>query len=298
MTAGQTLRARTERIIALHGVFLKKRYGQNFLIDENVLRGIVEASGIRNTDSVLEIGPGIGTLTAALSDSAAFVTSVEIDRSLIPVLEATLMGRDNVEIVCADILKYDIEGLAGEKNGGRPLKVVANLPYYITTPIMMKLLESRLPIESMTFMVQKEVAERLTASPGSKAYGALTLAASYHADVSVALIVPKSAFLPSPEVDSAVVTLKNCLSPKISVRDEELLFRLIRASFQQRRKTLYNGLKGMSVLPCSLEVLRGKIEMLGRGAMVRGEDLSLEEFASLADSLTAAKRIPAADPRQ
>ncbi|MCR4908677.1 MAG: 16S rRNA (adenine(1518)-N(6)/adenine(1519)-N(6))-dimethyltransferase RsmA [Lachnospiraceae bacterium] len=285
MTGGQTLRERTGRIIALHGVVLKKKYGQNFLIDEKVLRNIIEASGITREDSVLEIGPGIGTLTAALSDAAGSVTSVEIDRSLIPVLEDTLSDRDNVEIVCADILKYDIEGVAHGKNGGRPLKVVANLPYYITTPIMMKLLESSLPIESMTFMVQKEVAERLVASPGSKAYGALTLSAAYHANVSVAAIVPKSAFLPSPEVDSAVVTLKDCRSPKIRVRDEALLFRLIRASFQQRRKTLYNGLKGMPGLSCSVEELREKIEKLGKGAMVRGEELSLSEFAALADSL-------------
>ncbi len=282
--AAMTLRERTNRLVKLHNIVIKKKYGQNFLIDEGVLMRIIEAAGVGKEDAVLEIGPGIGTLTAALSDAASSVTAVEIDRSLIPVLADTLSDRDNVEIVCADILKYDIAALAEEKNGGKPMKVVANLPYYITTPIMMKLLESALPLESMTFMVQKEVAERLTAGPGSKAYGALTLAAAYHADVSVAAVVPKTAFLPAPEVDSAVVTLKNCRTPKVSVRDEALLFRLIRASFQQRRKTLVNGLKNTPGLHCSVEVIREKVEKLGKGAMVRGEELSLQEFASLADS--------------
>ena len=271
----------TIEILQKYNFNFKKKFGQNFLIDEHVLDKIIRAAEITKDDYVLEIGPGIGTMTQYLACAAREVTAVEIDRALIPILEDTLKEYDNVSIINEDILKVDIAALAKEKNGGRPIKVVANLPYYITTPIIMGLFESHVPLESITVMVQKEVADRMQVGPGTKDYGALSLAVQYYAEPYIVANVPPNCFMPRPAVGSAVIRLTRHQKPPVEVMDEKLMFRLIRASFNQRRKTLANGLKNSGELNLSKEVITAAIEKLGKGSSVRGEALDLEEFARL-----------------
>ncbi len=273
----------TIRVLQKYQFAFQKRYGQNFLIDTHVLNKIIDSACISKDDFVLEIGPGIGTLTQYLCEYAGAVTAVEIDRNLIPILEDTLQDYHNIEIVNQDIMKTDLSGLIGEHSGGRPVKIVANLPYYITTPIIMKLFETHVPAESITIMVQKEVAERMQAGPGTKDYGALSLAVQYYARPEIAAHVPPNCFMPRPKVGSAVVRLDCYSEPAIQVRDEKLLFRLIRASFNQRRKTLVNGLKSDPDMLLSKEQIQMCIEKLGVPVNVRGEKLILEQFAKLAD---------------
>lgn len=271
----------TIEILQKYNFNFQKKFGQNFLIDEHVLDKIIRAAEITKDDYVLEIGPGIGTMTQYLACAAREVTAVEIDRALIPILEDTLKEYDNVSIINEDILKVDIAALAKEKNGGRPIKVVANLPYYITTPIIMGLFESHVPLESITVMVQKEVADRMQVGPGTKDYGALSLAVQYYAEPYIVANVPPNCFMPRPAVGSAVIRLTRHQKPPVEVMDEKLMFRLIRASFNQRRKTLANGLKNSGELNFSKEVITAAIEKLGKGSSVRGEALDLEEFARL-----------------
>ena len=271
----------TIEILQKYNFNFQKKFGQNFLIDEHVLDKIIRAAEITKDDYVLEIGPGIGTMTQYLACAAREVTAVEIDRALIPILEDTLKEYDNVSIINEDILKVDIAALAKEKNGGRPIKVVANLPYYITTPIIMGLFESHVPLESITVMVQKEVADRMQVGPGPQDYGALSLAVQYYAESYIVANVPPNCFMPRPAVGSAVIRLTRHQKPPVEVMDEKLMFRLIRASFNQRRKTLANGLKNSGELNLSKEVITAAIEKLGKGSSVRGEALDLEEFARL-----------------
>lgn len=271
----------TIEVLQKYNFNFQKKFGQNFLIDEHVLDKIIRAAEITKDDYVLEIGPGIGTMTQYLACAAREVTAVEIDRALIPILEDTLKEYDNVSIINEDILKVDIAALAKEKNGGRPIKVVANLPYYITTPIIMGLFESHVPLESITVMVQKEVADRMQVGPGTKDYGALSLAVQYYAEPYIVANVPPNCFMPRPAVGSAVIRLTRHQKPPVEVMDEKLMFRLIRASFNQRRKTLANGLKNSGELNLSKEVITATIEKLGKGSSVRGEALDLEEFARL-----------------
>lgn len=271
----------TIEVLQKYNFNFQKKFGQNFLIDEHVLDKIIRAAEITKDDYVLEIGPGIGTMTQYLACVAREVTAVEIDRALIPILEDTLKEYDNVSIINEDILKVDIAALAKEKNGGRPIKVVANLPYYITTPIIMGLFESHVPLESITVMVQKEVADRMQVGPGTKDYGALSLAVQYYAEPYIVANVPPNCFMPRPAVGSAVIRLTRHQKPPVEVMDEKLMFRLIRASFNQRRKTLANGLKNSGELNLSKEVITAAIEKLGKGSSVRGEALDLEEFARL-----------------
>lgn len=261
----------------------QKKYGQNFLIDTHVLDKIIRSAGITKDDFVLEIGPGIGTMTQYLCASAREVTAVEIDKALIPILADTLKGFDNVEVINEDILKVDIKRLTEEKNQGRPIKVVANLPYYITTPIIMGLLESHVPIESITIMVQKEVADRMKTGPGSKDYGALSLAVQYYVKPEIVANVPPNCFMPRPNVGSAVIRLTRHKEPVVHVKDEKLMFRLIRASFNQRRKTLVNGLKNSGDLQFTKEQIEAAITAIGKPLTVRGEALTLEEFAALSN---------------
>ena len=271
----------TIEVLQKYNFNFQKKFGQNFLIDEHVLDKIIRAAEITKDDYVLEIGPGIGTMTQYLACAAREVTAVEIDRALIPILEDTLKEYDNVSIINEDILKVDIAALAKEKNGGRPIKVVANLPYYITTPIIMGLFESHVPLESITVMVQKEVADRMQVGPGTKDYGALSLAVQYYAEPYIVANVPPNCFMPRPAVGSAVIRLTRHQKPPVEVMDEKLMFRLIRAAFNQRRKTLANGLKNSGELNLSKEVITAAIEKLGKGSSVRGEALDLEEFARL-----------------
>lgn len=271
----------TIEVLQKYNFNFQKKFGQNFLIDEHVLDKIIRAAEITKDDYVLEIGPGIGTMTQYLACAAREVTAVEIDRALIPILEDTLKEYDNVSIINEDILKVDIAALAKEKNGGRPIKVVANLPYYITTPIIMGLFESHVPLESITVMVQKEVADRMQVGPGTKDYGALSLAVQYYAEPYIVANVPPNCFMPRPAVGSAVIRLTRHQKSPVEVMDEKLMFRLIRASFNQRRKTLANGLKNSGELNLSKEVITAAIEKLGKGSSVRGEALDLEEFARL-----------------
>ena len=256
----------TIEILQKYNFNFQKKFGQNFLIDEHVLDKIIRAAEITKDDYVLEIGPGIGTMTQYLACAAREVTAVEIDRALIPILEDTLKEYDNVSIINEDILKVDIAALAKEKNGGRPIKVVANLPYYITTPIIMGLFESHVPLESITVMVQKEVADRMQVGPGTKDYGALSLAVQYYAEPYIVANVPPNCFMPRPAVGSAVIRLTRHQKPPVEVMDEKLMFRLIRASFNQRRKTLANGLKNSGELNLSKEVITAAIEKLGKGS--------------------------------
>lgn len=265
-----------------HFVFQKK-YGQNFLIDPHVLEKIIREAGVTKEDFVLEIGPGIGTMTQYLCEAAREVTAVEIDRALIPILEDTLQEYHNVEVINQDILKLDIRRLAVEKNAGKPIKVVANLPYYITTPIIMGLFESGVPVDSITIMVQKEVADRMKTGPGSKDYGALSLAVQYYALPEIVANVPPNCFMPRPKVGSAVIRLTRYQNPPVQVKNEKLMFDLIRASFNQRRKTLVNGLKNAGTIPLGKEQIEAAIEEVGRPLTVRGEALTLEEFARLSN---------------
>lgn len=276
----------TTAVLHSHGISARKKYGQNFLIDRSVLEATVEAAGIGGDDCVLEIGPGIGTLTQYLADRARRVCAVEIDRSLEPVLADTLSAWKNIRLIWGDILKTDIAGIAREENEGRPMKVAANLPYYITTPIVMELLARGSCIDSMTVMVQKEVADRMMAGPSSEAYGALSLAVQYYAKPVCVRIVPPSSFLPRPGVDSAVMHLQRYETPPVHCRDEKLLFALIRASFNQRRKKLVNGIVNYSGLPYTKAEAEAAIAACGFRPDVRGEMLSLEEFAALADAFS------------
>lgn len=276
---------KTIEVIQKYQFAFQKRFGQNFLIDAHVLEKIVSAAGITKDDCVLEIGPGIGTMTQYLAESAGQVIAVEIDTNLLPILADTLKDYSNVKVINQDILKVDINELVKEYNNGRPIKVVANLPYYITTPIIMGLFESNVPIDNITVMVQKEVADRMQVGPGTKDYGALSLAVQYYAKPYIVANVPPNCFMPRPKVGSAVIRLERYEEPPVKVKDEKLMFRIIRASFNQRRKTLANGLKNSAELDYTKEEIEAAIEALGRGASIRGEALTLEEFAKLADFL-------------
>jgi 16S rRNA (adenine1518-N6/adenine1519-N6)-dimethyltransferase len=270
-----------------YGFSFQKKFGQNFLIDENVVEKIVRDAGVTKDDFVLEIGPGIGTMTQILCENAREVVAVEIDDKLIPILtEDTLSWYDNVTVIHEDILKLDIVKLANERNGGKPIKVVANLPYYITTPIIMGLFESHVPLDSITIMVQKEVADRMQVGPGTKDYGALSLAVQYYAKPQILLNVPASCFMPRPNVDSAVIQLTRYEKPPVEVKDEHLMFRLIRASFNQRRKTMTNSVGNSPELSVSKEQMAAVLEKCGLSATVRGEALTLEQFAELANVLS------------
>ena len=263
----------------------QKKFGQNFLIDTTVLDRIISSAEITKEDCVLEIGPGIGTMTQYLAEAAREVTAVEIDRNLIPILKDTLSGYDNVNVINEDILKVDICRLAQEKNGGRPIKVVANLPYYITTPIIMGLFESHVPLDSITIMVQKEVADRMQVGPGTKDYGALSLAVQYYAQPYIVANVPPNCFMPRPKVGSAVIRLTRYAQPPVQVDDEKKMFRLVRASFNQRRKTLVNGLNNSPGVHATREAVLAALEQMGLSPTVRGEVLTLEQFAQLSNLL-------------
>lgn len=274
---------RTIEVLQKYEFVFQKKFGQNFLIDTHVLDKIVNAAEITKEDFVLEIGPGIGTMTQYLASAAREVFAVEIDKALIPILEDTLQDYENVTILNEDILKVDIRKLAEERNGGKPIKVVANLPYYITTPIIMGLFEGEVPIDSITVMVQKEVADRMQVGPGSKDYGALSLAVQYYASPYIVANVPPNCFIPRPNVGSAVIRLTRYKEPPVQVNDSKLMFKLIRASFNQRRKTLQNGLNNSPEISFSKEEIAKAIESLGVSPSVRGEALSLEQFAQLAN---------------
>lgn len=263
----------------------QKKFGQNFLIDTTVLDRIISSAKITKEDCVLEIGPGIGTMTQYLAERAGSVVAVEIDKALIPILEETLQDYDNVTVINDDILKVDINRLVEEKNGGRPIKVVANLPYYITTPIIMGLFESRVPLKSITIMVQKEVADRMQVGPGTKDYGALSLAVQYYAKPEIVANVPPNCFIPRPNVGSAVIRLTSYEEPPVQVKDEKKMFALIRASFNQRRKTLVNGLGNAGLPGITKESAAAALAQMGLSPTVRGEALTLEQFARLSDLL-------------
>jgi len=282
----------TIAILKKYDFTFQKKFGQNFLIDTHVLEKIVDAADIGKDDLVLEIGPGIGTVTQYLCEAARQVIAVEIDRKLIKILRDTLSAYDNVEVINEDILKVDIAALVEEKNGGKPIKVVSNLPYYITTPIIMTLLEKRVPVTDMTLMMQEEVARRMQAVPGSKDYGALSLAVQYYSVPYIAAFVPQNCFMPRPNVGSAVVNLKCHKEPPVRVKNEELMFKLIKASFAQRRKTLQNGLTNSAELDFTKDEVTEAIlkmqETLGmkQNPLIRGETLTLKEFACLSDILS------------
>ena len=273
----------TIEVLQKYNFNFQKKFGQNFLIDTRVLEEIIDAAEITKDDFVLEIGPGIGTMTQYLCEAAREVVAVEIDTNLIPILKDTLSAYDNVEVLNQDILKVDIASLAKERNNDRPIKVVANLSYYITTPIIMGLFESRVPIDSITIMVQKEVADRMQEGPGSKEYGALSLAVQYYAKPEIVVNVPPSCFMPQPKVGSAVIRLTRHEQSPVEVEDEKLMFQVIRASFNQRRKTLANGLNNFGGFGLSKEEIQTCIEELGVPVNIRGEALSLEQFAELAN---------------
>ena len=273
----------TIEVLQKYGFNFQKKFGQNFLIDSNILEEIIESAHVTKEDFVLEIGPGIGTMTQYLCEAAREVVAVEIYKNLIPILGDTLSAYNNVEVINEDILKVDIKSLAEEKNGGKPIKVVANLPYYITTPIIMGLFESHVPIDSITIMVQKEVADRMQEGPGSKEYGALSLAVQYYAKPEIMVNVPPSCFMPQPKVGSAVIRLTRHEQPVVDVEDERLLFQIIRASFNQRRKTLLNGLNNSPEIHLPKEMLEECIEELQVSPTIRGEALSLEQFARLSN---------------
>ena len=275
----------TIEVLQKYNFNFQKKFGQNFLIDTHVLEKIIEESGITKDDFVLEIGPGIGTMTQYLCENAREVAAVEIDKNLIPILEDTLSAYENVTVINEDILKVDIRKLADEKNHGNPIKVVANLPYYITTPIIMELFESHVPLANVTVMVQKEVADRMKAEPGTKDYGALSLAVQYYAKPYIAAFVPPNCFMPRPNVGSAVIRLDCLARVPVEVHNEKLMFRLIRASFNQRRKTLQNGIANSAELSFTKEQAARAIEQAGFDVRIRGEKLGLEEFARLADEL-------------
>ena len=275
----------TIEIIQKYEFMFQKKFGQNFLIATHVLEKIISSAGVSKDDCVLEIGPGIGTMTQYLAENARQVVAVEIDKNLIPILGETLAAYDNVTVINEDILKVDIKEIAEKYNDGRPIKVVANLPYYITTPIIMGLFESGVPIDNITVMVQKEVADRMQEGPGSKDYGALSLAVQYYAEPEIVAIVPPNCFIPRPNVGSAVIRLTRHKEMPVKVNDVEHMFRIIRASFNQRRKTLQNGLNNSPEIPYTKEKILAAIEQMGLPATVRGEALSLEQFAQLSDIL-------------
>lgn len=275
----------TIEIIQKYEFMFQKKFGQNFLIDTHVLEKIISAAGITKNDCVLEIGPGIGTMTQYLAENARHVVAVEIDRNLIPILKETLADYDNVTVINEDILRVDIKALAEEYNGGKPIKVVANLPYYITTPIIMGLFESGVPIDNITVMVQKEVADRMKEGPGSKDYGALSLAVQYYAEPEIVANVPPNCFIPRPNVGSAVIRLTRHKEMPVEVKDPALMFKIIRASFNQRRKTLQNGLGNASELPYTKEQIAAAIAEMGLTPTIRGEALNLAQFAQLSDIL-------------
>lgn len=277
----------TAEIIQKYRFNFQKKFGQNFLIDSNILDKIIGSAEITKEDCVLEIGPGIGTMTQYLAEEAREVIAVEIDKNLIPILEDTLSVYDNVSIINEDILKVDINQIVQERNGGKPIKVVANLPYYITTPIIMALFESHVPLQSVTIMVQKEVADRMQVGPGTKDYGALSLAVQYYAKPEIITRVPAACFMPRPNVDSTVIRLSRYENPRVQVTDEKYLFAVIRASFNQRRKTLANGLSNAGNLGVNRKMVEEALEEMGLSAMVRGEALTLEQFAELSDRLLA-----------
>ena len=273
----------TIAILQKYHLNFQKKFGQNFLIDTHVLDKIIAAAEITKDDFVLEIGPGIGTMTQYLCENAREVVAVEIDKALIPVLQDTLSEYDNVEVINEDILKVDINQVAQERNGGKPIKVVANLPYYITTPIIMGLFESHVPIDSITVMVQKEVADRMQVGPGTKDYGALSLAVQYYAKPQIVANVPPNCFMPRPNVGSAVIRLTRHETAPVQVEDEKLMFKIIRASFNQRRKTLANGLNNSGEIQLPKEMIAQAIEELGVSSSIRGEALTLEQFARLSN---------------
>lgn len=273
----------TIAVLQKYNFNFQKKFGQNFLIDTHVLEKIIEASGITKEDFVLEIGPGIGTMTQYLCENAREVVAVEIDKNLIPILGDTLSAYDNVTVINEDILKLDINKLAEEYNGGKPIKVVANLPYYITTPIIMGLFESHVPIDSITIMVQKEVADRMQVGPGTKDYGALSLAVQYYAKPEIIANVPPNCFMPRPNVGSAVIRLTRHPEVPVQVDDEKLMFKIIRASFNQRRKTLANGLNNSPEIHLPKEIIQESIEELGVPVTIRGEALTLEQFADFSN---------------
>ena len=275
----------TIEVLQKYNFNFQKKFGQNFLIDTHVLDKIIRESGITKEDCVLEIGPGIGTMTQYLAENAREVVAVEIDDHLIPILEDTLSAYDNVTVIHDDILKVDIGKIVEEKNAGKPIKVVANLPYYITTPIIMGLFESHVPLKSITIMVQKEVADRMQVGPGTKDYGALSLAVQYYAEPEIVANVPPNCFMPRPNVGSAVIRLTRYDNPPVDVKDEKFMFALIRASFNQRRKTLVNGLTNAANLKVTKEQILGVLEEMNLSATIRGEALTLEQFATLANLL-------------
>jgi len=275
----------TIAVLQKYNFNFQKKFGQNFLIDTHVLEKIMDSAEITQEDCVLEIGPGIGTMTQYLAERAGHVVVVEIDKNLIPILEETLSAYDNVTIINNDILKVDINKLVDELNDGKPIKVVANLPYYITTPIIMGLFESHVPIKSITIMVQKEVADRMQVGPGTKDYGALSLAVQYYAKPQIVANVPPNCFIPRPNVGSAVIRLTRYEKPPVEAADEKKMFALIRASFNQRRKTLVNGLTNAPELGLSKEAVTEALEKLGLSPTVRGETLTLEQFAELSNIL-------------
>ena len=277
---------KTIEIIQKYEFAFQKKFGQNFLIDTHVLEKIIAAAGVTEDDCVLEIGPGIGTMTQYLAEHARSVVAVEIDKNLIPILQETLKEYENITVINDDILKVDINKLTEEYNGGRPIKVVANLPYYITTPIIMGLFEGGVPIDNITVMVQKEVAERMQVGPGSKDYGALSLAVQYYADAYIVANVPPNCFIPRPGVGSAVIRLTRHKEPPVDVDDPKLMFKLIRASFNQRRKTLQNGLNNSPELPFAKDEIADAIESLGVTPQIRGEALTLKQFADLSNYFT------------
>ena len=275
----------TIAVLQKYNFNFQKKFGQNFLIDTTVLDRIIDASEITKEDCVLEIGPGIGTMTQYLAERAGEVIAVEIDKALIPILKETLADYDNVTIINDDILKVDINRIVEERNGGKPIKVVANLPYYITTPIIMGLFENHVPLKSITIMVQKEVADRMQVGPGTKDYGALSLAVQYYAKPEIVANVPPNCFIPRPNVGSAVIRLTRYEEPPVKADDEAFLFAVIRASFNQRRKTLANGLSNAPGLGVTREQVVGVLEEMGLSATIRGEALTLEQFAQLSNLL-------------
>lgn len=279
----------TIAVLKKYNIHFQKKFGQNFLIDTHVLEKIIASAGVTEDDFILEIGPGIGTMTQYLCESAGKVMAVEIDGNLVPVLKDTLSAYDNVMVVNEDILKLDMVQIAQEYNEGKPIKVVANLPYYITTPIIMELFESHVPLESVTVMVQKEVADRMQAAPGSKEYGALSLAVQYYAKAEIVANVPPNCFMPRPNVGSAVIRLTCHKENPVKVADEKFMFRIIRASFNQRRKTLQNGLGNDTGLSVTKEEAAKALEKMGLSQTIRGERLSLEQFAQLSNLLQERK---------
>lgn len=276
----------TANIINKYGFSFQKRFGQNFLIDEHVLDKIVDAALVGKEDGVIEIGPGIGTMTQRLCEAALKVVAIEIDKELIPILNETMSGYDNVKIINADVMKTDLDKLIREEFSGMSVKVVANLPYYITTPIVMSLLENHLPVESITIMVQKEVAQRMQAGPGTKDYGALSLAVQYYADTYIAANVPPNCFMPRPKIGSGVIRLTVRKEAKVEVADEKLMFSLIRAAFNQRRKILVNAVTNFPGLDYTKEDIEKALAELDISEKIRGEALSLQQFAELSNILT------------